>query len=98
MSKWMRKGDKVIVIAGNDKGKSGEIISRSDDYVTVQSINIRKKHAKRQKKMPGTEILDMEKPIHISNVALCSKEGKPVKAKVQLGKDGKKELFYMEGE
>ncbi len=98
MSKWIRKGDKVIVISGNEKGKSGEVIGRNKDRVLVQGINIRKKHAKRRQKAPGAEILEMEVPMHISNLALCNADGKPVKAKVRTNKSGAKELYYLEGE
>lgn len=98
MSKWIRKGDKVVVIAGNEKGKSGEVIGRNEDRVLVQGVNIRKKHAKRQQKAPGAEILEMEVPLHVSNVALCDGDGKAVKAKVRTNKSGAKELYYLEGE
>src|SRR3990167_9541110 len=60
MSNWIKKGDKIVVITGNDRGKTGDVIRRKGDRVVVQGINIRKKHAKRQKKAPGTEILEME--------------------------------------
>jgi large subunit ribosomal protein L24 len=96
MSKWIRKGDKVVVIAGNDKGKTGEVILRKEDRVVVQGINIRKKHAKRQQKAPGAEILEMEMPLNISKVALCNSDGKPVRAKVRISKNGAKELYYNE--
>ena len=99
MSKWIRKGDKVIVISGNEKGKSGEVIARSEDRVVIQGINIRKKHAKRRQKAPGAEIIEMETPLHVSNVALCNADGKPVRAKVRVNKkSGAKELYYLEGE
>ncbi len=98
MSKWIRKGDKVVVVSGNDKGKVGDVISRKEHRVLVQGINIRKKHAKRQKKAPGAEILEMEIPLHISKIALCNAEGKPVRAKVRFGDKGVKELYYLEGE
>ncbi len=98
MSKWIRKGDKVVVIAGNDKGKTGEVIARNDDRVIVQGVNIRKKHVKRQQKAPGAGIIEMEVPFHISNVALCNADGKAVKPKVRVNKNGAKELFYFEGD
>jgi len=97
MSKWIKKGDKVLVIAGNDKGKTGDVISRTEDRILIQGINIRKKHAKRKTKAPGAEILEMEVPIHISNVSLCTADGKPAKVKVRLTKAGAKELYYREG-
>lgn len=98
MSRWIKKGDKVVVIAGNDKGKTGDVISRSEDRILIQGVNIRKKHAKRKTKAPGAEIIEMEVPIHISNVALCTADGKPVKVKVRQSKTGTKELFYREGD
>ena len=76
MSKWIRKGDRVLVIAGNDKGKSGEVLTRGEERIIVQGINVRKKHMKRTQETQGGRIIEMEVPIHISNVCLCDKEGK----------------------
>lgn len=98
MSKWIKKGDKVVVIAGNEKGKTGEVILRKEDRVVIQGVNIRKKHAKRQQKAPGAEILEMEMPLNISKVALCNSDSKPIKAKVRVKKNGAKELYYLEGD
>ena len=96
MSKWIKKGDKVVVIAGNDKGKTGEVVARQGERVIVQGINIRKKHAKRRAKTGAGEIHEIEMPVHISNVSLCNAEGKPIKARVRI--EGKnKEIFYLEG-
>jgi large subunit ribosomal protein L24 len=97
MSKWIKKGDKVLVIAGNEKGKTGDVISRDADRVLVQGINIRKKHAKRKTKAPGAEILEMEVPVHISNVSLCNNDGKAIKVKVRQNQAGAKELYYLDG-
>lgn len=98
MSKWIKKGDKVVVVSGNEKGKTGNVILRSEDRVVIQGVNIRKKHAKRQKKAPGAEILEMEMPLHICKVALCNADGKPVKAKIRFGNAGVKELYYLDGD
>ncbi|NGX33598.1 MAG: 50S ribosomal protein L24, partial [Candidatus Anoxychlamydiales bacterium] len=73
MSKWIKKDDSVVVIAGNDKGKVGTVLSKNKDRVVVQGINMRKKHMKRTQKTQAAQIVEMEMPIHISNVALCSK-------------------------
>lgn len=94
MSKWIRKGDRVCVIAGNDKGKSGEVIGRSDERVLVQGVNVRKKHMRRTQETQGGRIIEMEMPIHISNVALCDKEGNRLKVKVRVGKNGERDLVF----
>lgn len=94
MSKWIRKGDKVVVTAGNDKGKTGSVIARSEDRVLVQGVNIRKRHLKPKSKAAGSQIIEMERPIHISNVAVCDENGKAVKLKVKLNEKGSKELVY----
>ncbi len=79
MGKSIKKGDRVLVIAGNDRGRTGEVIGRSEDRVMVQGINIRKKHLKRTQASQGGRVVEMEVPIHISNVALCDKEGQRIK-------------------
>lgn len=93
MSKWIRKGDKVVVIAGNDKGKTGTVIGRSAERVLIQGVNIRKRHLKAKNNAAG-QIIEMERPIHISNVSICNENGKPVKLKVKLNDDGNRDLVY----
>ncbi len=97
MSKWIKKGDKVIVISGNCAGKTGEVLSRKDDKVVVQGVNIRKKHMKRRAESGPGEIIEMEKPIQISNVSICSADGKPVRLRAKLV-DGLKHLYYKDGQ
>ncbi|MBS0620279.1 MAG: 50S ribosomal protein L24 [Verrucomicrobia bacterium] len=97
MSKWIKKGDKVVVITGNERGRTGEVVARKEDRVIVQGVNIRKKHAKRQQKAPGTQILEIEVPVHISNVALCDGNGKPIKVRVRTEGGKPKELYYVDG-
>jgi len=82
----VRRGDKVLVIAGNDKGKTGEVLSRTPSRILIQGINIRKKHMKRTQETQGGRIVEMEIPIHISNVTLCDKDGKRLKAKAEKEK------------
>jgi large subunit ribosomal protein L24 len=97
MSKWIRKGDRVLVTAGNEKGKTGEVLTRSEDRVLIQGVNIRKKHMKRTQQAQGARIIEMEVPIHISNVKLCDKEGKTFKLSVRQEAAGKRELVYKTG-
>lgn len=98
MSKWIRKGDKVVVVSGNEKSKVGEVILRKPDTVVIQGVNIRKKHAKRREKAPGAEILEMEMPLAVNKVSLCNAEGRPVKVKARFDEKGEKELYYREGD
>ena len=69
----IRKGDQVIVIAGADKGKKGEVVRVAGDKVVVQNINIIKRHTKPnpQANIAGG-IVEKEAPFHISNVMLLN--------------------------
>jgi len=69
--KRIRKGDQVIVTAGRDKGKQGDVVRVDGDRVVVSNINIVKRHTKPnpQAGQPGG-VIEREAPIHISNVAL----------------------------
>jgi large subunit ribosomal protein L24 len=97
MSKWIRKGDQVKVITGNDKGKTGEVLGRDEDRVLVKGVNIRKKHLKRTQQSQGARIVEMEVPIHVSNVAICDSKGEVLKVKVRQEKNGQRELVYKAG-
>ena len=98
MSKWIKKDDEIIVIAGNDKGRTGKVLRREENRVLVQGINMRKKHLKQRSEKVPSQILDIEVPIHISNVRLLSEsKKKPVKLRVKEDKKGK-HLYYREEE
>jgi len=74
----IRKGDDVVVIAGRDKGKRGQVLRRVDkDHVVVEGVNRVKKHT-RPNPMKGVQggIVDKDMPIHISNVALFNPQTK----------------------
>lgn len=96
MSKWLRAGDQVIVIAGNDRGREGKILKRDKEKVVVEGINVRKKHMRPTRENQKGQIIDVERPIHISKVQL-SQNGSPVKLRVRVNQDGEKELFYRVG-
>lgn len=97
MSKWIRRGDQVKVLAGNDKGKTGEVIAREEDRVLIKGVNIRKKHLKRTERSQGARIVEMEVPIHVSNVALCDKDGNVLKVSIRQEKGGERELVAKAG-
>jgi len=92
--KWIKKGDKVLVISGNDREKVGEVIATKDTRILVQGVNLRKKHMRSRDQNRKSEIVSMERPIHISNVALCDNSGKKLNLKMKRGSDGSKELIY----
>lgn len=97
MSQRIRKGDRILVIAGNDKGKTGEVIARREERVLVQGVNIRKKHLRRTQQTQGGRVIEMEVPIHISNVALCTKEGQKIRVHSKNSKSGQRELVFKSG-
>ena len=88
----LKTGDKVVVIAGKDKGKEGLItkILRADNKVVVEGVNIVKKHNKPNGADGGT-ITEMEAPIHASNVMIIDpKTKKPTRIGHSTDKKGKK--------
>ena len=74
----IKVGDKVKVLAGKDKGKEGKIVKilKKDNKVIVEGINMIKKHVKPNRMNEVGSIVDMEAPIHISNVKLATKDSK----------------------
>src|SRR5210317_55223 len=88
----IKTGDTVIVIAGKDKGKTGNILSviKNKDRVVVEGVNILKHHKKATQESPG-KIEEKEASIHISNVShLDPDTGKPTRVKYEI-KDGVKQ-------
>jgi len=90
----IRKGDKVYVINGNDKGHIGPVLSRTDSRLIIQGVNMCKKHVKRSEQYPQGGVIEIERAIHISNVRICIDEDKPVKIKVRKDEHGNRELYY----
>ena len=87
----LKKGDKVVVIAGANKGKEGKITQVLNDKVVVEGVNVAKKHLKPKNNNGTGEIVEVERPIHRSNVMLVDpKTKKPTKVKVDFDKNGKK--------
>lgn len=94
MSKMhVKTGDKVVVIAGKEKSKSGRILKvfPKEGRVIVEGINIVKRHTKPNMANPDGGIVEKEAPIHVSNVALADpKTGKATRVGYKLLEDGKK--------
>ena len=86
----LKKGDKVLVLAGKDKGKNGKVLQvlRKKDRVVVEGINMVKRHQKPTNTNQTGGILEKEAPIHISNVKVSEKSEKATK----IVKEEKKEV------
>ena len=95
----IKTGDSVIILAGKDKGKTGNVTSviKANDRVIVEGVNIVKHHRKATQESPG-KIEEKEASIHISNVAHVDPEnGKPTRVKYEI-KDGvKRRLSVVSG-
>jgi len=91
MPRHIRRGDTVIVTAGNDKGLTGEVLRVMTDAsrVVVQGVNVRSKHMKPTQAQPQGGILRREMPIHISNVSPVV-DGKASRVRFVTGADGSK--------
>jgi len=95
MAAKIRKGDTVLVIAGRDKGRTGEVIEmrREDGRALVRGVNMVKRHQKQTQAQEGG-IISKESPIHLSNIALVDpKENKPTRVGFKFvgkGEDRKK--------
>ena len=88
----IKKGDKVVVITGKDKGKTGEVtqVIPAENRVVVSGVNMMTKHSKPTQTSQGGRV-QLEAPIQISNVALADpKSGKATKVGVKTLADGKK--------
>ena len=86
----IRKGDRVVVLAGKDKGKEGLVIEAlpKDNKVVVEGVNVVKRHRKPTQAMQQGGIIEFEKPIHVSNVALLE-DGKPTRVGFKFDGDKK---------
>ena len=97
----IKKGDQVVVTAGKDKGKKGDVVRVAGDKVVVSNVNIIKRHTKPNPQLgqPGG-VIEREAPIHISNVMLFNPaSGKGERVGVKVLEDGRKlRVFRSSGE
>ena len=97
----IKKGDQVVVIAGKDKGKRGDVVRVAGDKLVVSNINVIKRHTKPnpQAGQPGG-VIEREAPIHISNVMLFNPaSGKGERVGIKVLEDGRKvRVFRSSGE
>ena len=91
MAAKIRKGDKVVVLAGRDKGRTGEVIEvrPSEDRALVRGVNMVKRHQRQTAQQEGG-IISKEGTIHLSNIAIVGKDGKPTRVGFKIQADGTK--------
>jgi large subunit ribosomal protein L24 len=91
----IKKGDRVVVLTGKDKGKSGEVLRvlPKENRAVVQGVNLARRHQRQTGTQEGG-IIAKEMPIHISNISLRDpKDGKPTRVGYKVLADGKKVRF-----
>lgn len=91
MAAKIKKGDKVVILAGKDKGKTGNVtqVFPAETKATVQGLNLVRRHTK-QSASQDAGIYTKESPIHLSNLALADAKGKPTRVGFKINDDGKK--------
>jgi len=87
----IKKGDKVVVLSGKDKGRTGEVVKAmpKEGKVVVSGINVHARHRKPTQLSPQGGIERKEAPLHISKVAIATADGKPTRVRFEE-RDGKK--------
>lgn len=89
----VRKDDTVVITAGKDKGKKGKVrrVLPREDRVIVEGLNMVKRHSRTRGRARQAGIIELEAPVHISNVMLfCNKCGKPTRVGFRFLDDGTK--------
>jgi large subunit ribosomal protein L24 len=92
MAAKIRKGDKVVMLAGRDKGRAGEVVSVNPQAgrALVRGVNLVKRHQRQSAQQEGG-IISKELPVHLSNIAIADpKDGKPTRVGFKIGADGRK--------
>ena len=92
MAAKIRKGDKVVVLTGRDKGRTGEVIevNPTAERALVRGVNLVKRHQRQSAQQEGG-IISKELPVHLSNIAIADpKDGKPTRIGFKIGSDGRK--------
>jgi large subunit ribosomal protein L24 len=88
----IRKGDRVVVLQGKDRGKEGVVMRAlpKEGKVIVEGVNVAKKHQKARTATMQGGIIDKDMPIPVSNVAIVGTDGRPTKIGYKLNPDGTK--------
>ncbi|ESQ77400.1 50S ribosomal protein L24 [Asticcacaulis sp. YBE204] len=91
MAAKIKKGDKVVVLTGKDKGRSGTVLKvlPTENRVVVQGINVVQRHTRASQTNPQGGIIQKEASLHLSNVAIADVNGKPTRVGFRIEGDKK---------
>jgi large subunit ribosomal protein L24 len=100
MAAKIRKGDRVVLLTGKDKGRTGQVIKvlPKDDRVFVQGLNLVQRHTKPTQADPNGGIKSKEASVHVSNVAIADSNGKPTRVGFRIDGDKKVRVAKTTGE
>jgi large subunit ribosomal protein L24 len=100
MAAKIRKGDRVVVLAGKDKGRQGAVLKvlPKEERVVVEGLNIVQRHTKPSQGDPQGGIKNKEAPLHVSNVAVVDSKGKPTRVGFRVEGDKKVRFAKTTGE
>ena len=100
MAAKIKKGDRVVVLTGRDKGKQGDVLRvwPKEDRVLVSGLNLVKRHTKPSQGDPQGGIKTKEAPVHVSNVAFVDSDGKPTRVGLRMEGDKKVRFAKSTGE
>jgi large subunit ribosomal protein L24 len=100
MAAKIRKGDRVVLLAGKDKGRSGQVtkVLPKDGRVFVSGLNLVQRHTKPTQADPNGGIKSKEASVHVSNVALADSNGKPTRVGFRIEGDRKVRVAKTTGE
>jgi len=100
MAAKIRKGDRVVVLTGKDKGRQGSVLKvlPKESRVVVEGLNMVQRHTRPSQGDPQGGIKNKEAPIHVSNVAIVDSKGKPTRVGFRMDGDKKVRFAKTTGE
>ena len=100
MAAKIRKGDRVVVLTGKDKGRQGSVLKvlPKESRVVVEGLNMVQRHTRPSQGDPQGGIKNKEAPLHVSNVALVDSKGKPTRVGFRMEGDKKVRFAKTTGE
>ena len=100
MAAKIKKGDRVVLLTGKDKGRQGTVLKvmPQDSRVVVQGLNMVQRHTKASQTDPNGGIKNKEAPVHVSNVAVVDSKGQPTRVGFRIDGDKKVRIAKTTGE